>query len=128
MPYRAIIPKRDPFAAIPVGVQKAVRELGLAAFAAQRFLQDYPPAVTSYRRTGTLGRSWHTTGPRTRGRDLVFTVAQNLGEASYGPLVQGPPGTQMLMHQSRGWHNVEQAKAVIQARLPRIRELMKGHA
>jgi hypothetical protein len=69
-------------------------------------LADYPPQIprSTYRRTGTLGRTWTTEIERTF-RMLRGTVGNN---TIYGPLVQSEQ-FQAAIHRGR-WPTDEQVK------------------
>ena len=78
-----------------------------------------PPMNSSYRRTGTLGRSWTT--KVTPGVDGI--VGEIGTDVPYAPFVQGGSGPrqQAWMHQGR-WQTDEQ---VIHANESRIRALFR---
>ncbi len=74
-----------------------------------------PPVGSSYRRTGTLGRSWTTTvTPSSDG--ITGEIGNNV---RYAPYVQGGPQSdpdQAWMHQGR-WQTDEQVMLANEARI-----------
>lgn len=88
--------------------EEAEKATRASLFLFSSFLKDYPPqpATSSYRRTGTLGRTWATAMPS-------FTMLGNgfegkIGNATpYASLVQGD-GTQARAHEGR-WQTDMQA-------------------
>lgn len=69
-------------------------------------LADYPaaPSSSTYRRTGTLGRTWTTARPEFAPLETGFEAS--IGNATpYGPFVQGDE--QAKMHQGR-WKTAQQ--------------------
>lgn len=127
--FKKIEPKKDPFAKIAgTALAGAITMLGLAGREAQRRLSNYPPAQTSYRRTGTLGRRWTIQGPRPRGNDIVVSVGNN---TKYAPNVEGPITKGTVRQKQRfadlGWPNVETvANEVIAEFRPLIEAKLTG--
>jgi hypothetical protein len=67
----------------------------------------YPPAQTSYRRTGTLGRGWSRRGPYYRGGDLAVEAGNAVRYA--GPVMGFLKGeiTQRELFRRYGWESIE---------------------
>ncbi len=71
-----------------------------------------PPANSSYRRTGTLGRTWTSAKPSYAGTNGTTFQAKVGNATPYGPYVQGDPKKkpgQAKIHQGR-WSNVPQVE------------------
>lgn len=68
-------------------------------------MQIYPPPVpyTRYKRTGKLGRGWHTWGPVVTGGNVNMKV-QN--KVAYVPGVQGAMRFQNPFFAGRGWRRI----------------------
>jgi hypothetical protein len=92
-----------------VGVKRdrVLREMLKAGVGFTSELSKYPPARTSYRRTGDLGRDWTTIWPRLEGADLVTGTGNNVVYA--GP-VQGfrrRRPRQRKLFRGYGWPSAE---------------------
>jgi len=101
--FRPIVPTRNPFAAFGSVRSKLAEELRDFAAEAQNELSSYPPSRSSYRRTGRLGRSWTTDGPKMEGGDLLARVGNNV---EYAPTVQGKADQQRQLFRTYGWKGV----------------------
>ena len=121
---RPIIPKR-PIVSVNVGqVKGRLRDVAVEAIS---LLAAYPPARTSYRRTGTLGRRWALEGPKVVAQGLEAIAGSNL---EYAPFVQGfrrRRPRQRPLFKRYGWPNVEDVgKQAWKARGPRLLAALQG--
>lgn len=67
---------------------------------------NYPPAQTSYRRTGGLGRRWTTSGPSLTALGLVVTVGNNIGYANRVMGFEGGKNAQLSLFRGFGWKSI----------------------
>ena len=105
-------------------VKSRLRDVGVEA---SDRLSAYPPARTSYRRTGTLGRNWTMEGPRVSGGGLEVIVGNNV---DYAPFVQGftrRRPRQRPVFKRYNWPNVEDVgKQAWKARGPKLLAALQG--
>ena len=101
-----IIPKKPIITVAKAKVVQRMKNMGLAV---DNRISKYPPARTTYRRTGTLGKGWHTQGPMSAGNDLVVIVAN---PTKYTGPVQGlktKTPKQRDLFANYGWESVQTA-------------------
>lgn len=75
----------------------------------QRFIARYPTqrlTKSSYRRTGTLKRSW-SSNVNVSSRRIVGVVGSNSNIAPYNKFVQGPPKDVVKIFPQAGWKGVD---------------------
>ncbi len=105
-PFVPIIPKKPIITVAKAKVVQALKKLGLGI---DNRISKYPAAKTSYKRTGTLGKGWHTQGPMSAGNDLVVIIAN---PTKYAPFVQGlktKAPKQKKVFVTYGWESVQTA-------------------
>ena len=121
---RPITTKR-PIVGMNIGqVKGRLRDVGVEAMS---LLASYPPARTSYRRTGTLGRTWTLEGPKVVAKGLEV-IAGN--QTVYVGFVQGfrrRRPRQRPVFKRYNWPNVEDVgKQAWKARGPRLLAALQG--
>ena len=102
--FTPIVPKKPIITVAKAKVVQALKNLGLGV---DNRISKYPSAQTTYRRTGTLGKGWHTQGPMSAGSDLVVIVAN---PTKYAPFVQGlktKAPKQRKVFANYGWESVQ---------------------
>lgn len=101
-----------------------MRRLGLDTV---RAAAKYPSAQTAYRRTGTLGRGWTSSGPRLSGKDLVVDVG-NVTEYTgrvMGLKTEDP--RQLQLFRRLGWRSIETiGEEEVRKALPDITKALQG--
>lgn len=122
---------------IPIGIEKPFGDLpkmfvllnnGVRDQAAEgvRFMSTYPPIRdSSYRRTGTLRRSW-SFSMRTGGGRIEGEIGSNSNIAPYNREVQGKEQTDLFW--GKGWHNVTQLETMIDKDFPKRVQSLIGRA
>ncbi len=101
---RAIRAKRP---IVKVNRRKVVARLRDVGVDVVNRMSDYPPARTSYRRSGKLGGNWTMEGPKAEGIGLVV-IAGN--KTTYAGFVEGfrrRRPRQRKLFRGYGWPNVE---------------------
>ena len=101
-----IIPKKP---IITVAKSQVVNRLKALGQDTWKRVATYPPPRTTYRRTGTLGKGWHTQGPMSAGNDLVVIIAN---PTKYAGPVQGlktKAPKQRDLFANYGWESVQAA-------------------
>ena len=104
-PFVPIIPKKPIITVAKAKVVAALKNVGLGTW---NRVAKYPPPA-GFRRTGTLGRGWHTQGPMAAGNDLVVIIANPV---KYAPQVQGLKTKAPKQRQpwiNIGWESVQTA-------------------
>lgn len=100
------------------GKAKMVRELTVAmertVADGLQYANDYPASRSSYRRTGTLARSWSRKVESSRHK-IEGIVGSNPNMAPYNKWVQGK--TQTSVARSYGWRNQDGIAEHMQKRL-----------
>ena len=102
-------------AALERELKKAVRDQQADGV---RYMAEYPPARadSTYRRTGTLKRSWHAPAVRVDGNTIAGEIASQGQIAPYNVKVQGQD--QDPFFASRGWRDVEILARRVQKQFP----------
>lgn len=70
-------------------------------------MSDYPPARTSYRRTGRLGEGWLLDGPKQEGIGLVVKAGNKVGHAGFVEGFRRRRPRQRKLFRGYGWPSVE---------------------
>lgn len=70
-------------------------------------MSDYPPARTSYRRTGRLGEGWTMEGPKAEGIDLVVISGNKIAHAGLVEGFRRRRPRQLKLFRGYGWPSVE---------------------
>lgn len=90
-------------------------------------MSDYPPARTSYRRTGRLGEGWTMEGPKAEGIDLVVISGNKVGHAGLVEGFRRRRPRQLKLFRGYGWPSVEDiGKEVWKKRKGAINAALQG--
>lgn len=97
IPVNKVISPVKVMAALGMAMRNVVSE-------GQRKIAEYPPkkGASTYRRTGTLKRSWSSQVKSGGGR-IEGVVGSNSNVAPYNVIVQGVKGKQSWFFAKRGW-------------------------
>ena len=105
-------------------VKSRLRDVGVEAVSQ---LSAYPPARTSYRRTGRLGRTWTLEGPIEQGGGLTVTAGNATVYAGFVEGFKRRRPRQMKVFRRYNWPNVEDVgKQAWKARGPRLLAALQG--
>jgi hypothetical protein len=121
---RLIRPKRPIVSVNDRNVTARLRDVGTDVV---NRMSDYPPARTSYRRTGTLGRTWTREGPKPEGKNLVVIVGNKTKYAGPVEGFKSRKPRQRKLFRGYGWPNVEDVgKEVWRKRKGAVIEALQG--
>lgn len=122
--FEPIIPKRP---ITRFDAQKVIREMSDTGLALVERMEHYPPAQTSYRRTGHLGRTWTKDGPRSVGRDLVVEAGNKTKYAGDVMGFKSKTPRQRERFARLGWQSVEDVgEEVWKEHRPSIERALQG--